>query len=97
VIGWQSLSDGFAECGNGVDEGFEAVVGGHAGEMKGVALCVDVAFEGCGVVAAEGKRCGSKLEARGGLLCWRRSATTLPGLRRVDGGGQQDVAVDEGI
>jgi hypothetical protein len=82
--GLKELPEAVAELGNGVAEGEQAVEQDGAGEMKGVAGGVDAAFEGCGLLAAEGQRDGGKVEAAGVGCGW-----SLAAVARGAGGGRR--------
>jgi hypothetical protein len=93
--GFEERAEAVAELGDGVAEGEQAGEQCGAGEVEGVSGGVEVAFEGCGLFAAEGKRDGSEVEA-GGLSGRRRGAVA----RGVDGGRrsglEQEIAQRDG-
>ena len=60
AVGGEDFGEAVAELGEGGGEGMETGDGGHAGEVQGVAGGVEVAFEDCGVFAAEGESGGSE-------------------------------------
>ncbi len=69
AVGGQDFGKAVTNLRKGGRKGVEPGDGGHAGEVQGVAGGVEVAFEGCGVSAAEGKCHGSETETarrRGG-------------------------------
>jgi hypothetical protein len=51
------------KLGDGIGECEEAGGERGAGEVEGVAVGIEVAFEGCGLSSAEGKQDGQKVEA----------------------------------
>ena len=90
--GWfEERTQAVAELWDGVAEGEEAGGEDGAGEVKGVAGGVDVAFEDCGLLAAEGQRDGGEVEAAGDGRGWN-----LAGAARRVGGGrsrlEQEIA-----
>jgi hypothetical protein len=61
--GLKELPETVSELGNGVVEGEQAVEQDGAGEVKGVAGGVEVAFQGRGLLATERKGDGEEVEA----------------------------------
>jgi hypothetical protein len=52
AVGRKDFGEAIAELGKRGGEGVETGDGGHAGDVEGVAGCIKVAIESCGISAA---------------------------------------------